>query len=60
MTEKSALPREVLFCPKCGKQHLDRRWWAHRPHHKHYCAFCKAVWDNGHESIGVRAQAVKP
>lgn len=27
----------VLFCPKCGLQHLDVGEWRERPHHKHYC-----------------------
>ena len=47
--------REVMYCPECGRQHVDGRWWAHRPHQNHVCRFCGHRWDNGHASIGVRS-----
>lgn len=27
----------LLWCPFCGKPHVDRGEWATRPHHKHFC-----------------------
>ena len=32
--------REVMYWPECGRQHVDGRWWAHRPHQNHVCSFC--------------------
>ena len=45
----------VMFCPKCEHQHLDGRWWAHRPHLEHVCRFCGHRWDGKYPSIGVTA-----
>ena len=49
-----SLFNNILYCPDCGKQHLDRRWWAHRPHITHTCAFCRYKWDTDKPTIGVK------
>lgn len=51
--------RAVMFCPECDRQHLDGRWWAHKPHITHHCMFksCKHVWDSERPMIGVRANS---
>ena len=51
--------REVLYCPWCGSQHVDRRWWAYRPHKVHVCqnVTCGKRWDQGYPSIGIREAA---
>lgn len=33
-----------LFCPECGKQHIDRREWATREHKTHLCEYCDHQW----------------
>jgi hypothetical protein len=41
------LPREAIFCPACGKRHVDGangEEFARRPHHTHLCQFCGNVW----------------
>mgnify|MGYP007025394401 CR=1 FL=1 len=48
--------REVMHCPHCRRQHLDRRWWAHRPHTTHTCAYCGEKWESKRPMIGVRAE----
>jgi hypothetical protein len=41
----------ILFCPSCGKQHVDEGEWATRPHRRHLClddargAGCGARWE---------------
>lgn len=52
-------PREVMHCPHCKRQHLDRRWWAHRAHKMHTCAFCGGKWDSERPAIGVRAEQLR-
>ncbi len=34
----------LLFCPTCGKQHLDKGAFAHRLHATHACQHCGMVW----------------
>jgi regulator of replication initiation timing len=38
----------LLFCPHCGKQHVDEpqpeKGWDNPPHRSHLCAFCRWVW----------------
>src|SRR4051812_25608404 len=39
----------LLFCPDCGKQHVDEPDhrtpdWKNPPHKSHLCHFCKAIW----------------
>ncbi len=48
--------KEILHCPRCGRQHVDGRWWAHKAHIRHNCMFkgCGHIWDEDHASIGVR------
>lgn len=29
--------RALIWCPKCGRQHIDEGEWATREHHKHRC-----------------------
>lgn len=53
MAEQEPL-REELWCPACGKQHVDGRWWAHKAHTGHVCRFCDHHWVLDHASVGVR------
>jgi hypothetical protein len=38
----------LLFCPACGKQHVDApdpaRDWTNPPHRSHLCACCGCIW----------------
>lgn len=38
----------VLYCPECGKQHIDEpsgaSGWTNPPHRSHLCAFCGCRW----------------
>ena len=45
-----------LFCPWCGKLHLDSRWWAHRNHTEHHCLFkaCKQKFTTRYPCVGAR------
>lgn len=45
--------RVVMHCPHCKRQHLDGRWWKHRPHITHTCRFCGLKWDSERPLIGV-------
>lgn len=43
------LPIDILlFCPNCGKQHIDQPQpelnWTNPPHRSHECHFCHWVW----------------
>lgn len=58
------LPREVIHCPKCHRQHLE--WFRHdapgidgrkRPHHTHRCYHCGHEWDLGRWSFGAEKAA---
>lgn len=33
-----------LYCPSCGKAHLDEGEWETRPHRTHLCLFCATEW----------------
>jgi hypothetical protein len=50
MAEAAPLPPidMVLFCPRCGSQHLDKpdpaKGWTNPPHRSHLCAACGLVW----------------
>lgn len=34
----------LLWCPECGKRHVDQGIFAARPHHTHACQSCGHVW----------------
>lgn len=38
----------LLFCPACGRQHVDapdpERDWTNPPHRSHECADCGCIW----------------
>ena len=34
----------LLWCPECGKRHLDEGTYAHQAHHTHACQHCGHVW----------------
>lgn len=38
----------VLFCPNCGRQHIDHpepeKEWTNPPHKSHLCAGCGTIW----------------
>jgi hypothetical protein len=56
--------RMVLFCPVCGKQHIDRGEWATKLHKTHMCVAnsdtdvekgCGAKWRiSEHPTVGVQ------
>ena len=46
-------PEKVIFCVKCGAQHLDTGWHASHPHPEHKCAHCGHRWSVGKKTIGV-------
>ncbi len=39
----------VLFCPSCGKLHLDEGEWTTRPHRTHRCVDDAAGFGCAHE-----------
>lgn len=50
------LPREVIPCPFCGREHVDGDNGAEfrtKPHHTHRCQFCGKDFDNVRWSFGV-------
>lgn len=49
----AALPRLVLYCPRCGVNHVDEGVWATRPHRTHLCANCGHEWDEGGLCFGI-------
>jgi len=34
----------LLWCPECGRRHVDGEVMEKRPHHTHACQFCGHVW----------------
>lgn len=34
----------ILFCPSCGKRHLDEGIWEDKHHHTHSCQECGFTW----------------
>jgi rubredoxin len=45
--EQGADPAPVpmlLWCPLCGRRHIDRGAFAQRSHHTHACQHCGHVW----------------
>lgn len=34
----------ALWCPHCGRQHVDRGVWETRPHRTHLCELCSCEW----------------
>lgn len=34
----------LLWCPECGKRHIDQGDFATREHHTHACQSCGHVW----------------
>ncbi len=50
------IPREVIPCPICGREHVDGDngdEFKTRPHHAHLCQFCNEPFDTGRWSFGV-------
>lgn len=50
------IPREVIPCPLCGREHVDGdngEEFRTRPHHTHLCQFCNEPFDTGRWSFGV-------
>ncbi len=45
--------RRVLFCDKCGAQHIDEGWYGSHPHEKHLCQHCNQKFSVGAKTIGV-------
>ncbi|WP_247896103.1 hypothetical protein [Azospirillum brasilense] len=47
LTSPAPLPM-LLFCPRCGLQHIDapdeRAGWTYSPHRSHLCADCGCIW----------------
>ena len=60
-----ALPREVIPCPNCGRNHVENARHDNplidgrkRPHHTHRCYHCGHIWDSGRWSFGVEPAAM--
>lgn len=34
----------LLWCPECGKRHVDHGVFASKAHHTHACQYCGHVW----------------
>lgn len=34
----------LLWCPECGKRHIDEGEFATKRHHTHACQHCGMVW----------------
>lgn len=34
----------LLWCPECGKRHIDEGEFAEKKHHTHACQYCGHVW----------------
>lgn len=45
--------KDVIYCPKCGKIHIDEGEWSKRLHHKHLCLHCKHVWELDEYIFGI-------
>ena len=45
--------KQILFCDKCGAQHLDAGWYSKVPHKWHKCEHCGKKFTNTKKSIGV-------
>jgi len=46
-------PKQVIFCPKCGAQHIDSGWHKKNVHCLHKCIHCGHKWSLGKRIIGV-------
>lgn len=46
VTQEGAPIPMVLYCPKCGVQHIDAasEGWDNPPHRSHLCHACGCVW----------------
>lgn len=45
----------LLWCPDCGKRHIDLGEFQTRPHHTHACQYCGNVWRPAIEyTVGVK------
>jgi len=45
----------LLWCPACGKRHIDEGEFATKEHHTHACQFCGMVWRPAIDfTVGVR------
>jgi predicted RNA-binding Zn-ribbon protein involved in translation (DUF1610 family) len=42
-TESPRIPM-ILFCPSCGKRHIDEGIWENKQHHTHSCQECGFTW----------------
>lgn len=52
--EKTAIPL-ILFCPACGKRHIDVGEFETKLHHTHACQRCGMVWRPAIEyTVGVQ------
>ena len=50
---ETAGPSKIIFCCKCGAQHIDSGWHAENPHSEHKCTHCGHRWSVGKKTIGV-------
>ena len=48
----------VLFCDKCGAQHIDEGWYGKNPHYHHLCEHCNKKFSIGAKTIGVAEPAL--
>ena len=45
----------MLFCPSCGKQHVDKGKWARFDHTRHLCYACGRFFEGEQANVGVLA-----
>lgn len=45
-----------LFCPYCGKQHIDSGEWSKRLHHTHLCLYCNRTWEFAEYIFGIEKE----
>ena len=38
-------------CPECGKEHVDRDYWALNPHKTHLCEHCGSLFPVTERSV---------
>ena len=51
--EEISGPEKILYCAKCGAQHIDKGWHAANPHSRHVCQHCSQTWVTPEKIIGV-------
>jgi transposase-like protein len=43
-----------IYCPYCGIQHIDKGWYAVKPHREHLCFSCRKKFLVPRPTIGIK------